>query len=148
MEVDDLEASLKSTSRNKSPGNDGLPYEFYKTFWNEIKAPLFDSLQEGLTQGKLSTSQRQSIIRLIPKKDKPPIFIKNWRPLNQSNCDQKLFAKFLAFLLLCVISSLIHPSQVAYIRGRYIGEGIRTIEGIIEYLKENNLEGLFSINRF
>ena len=52
-----------------------------------------------------------------------------------------------AFLLLLVIDKLIHPSQVAYIRNRYIGEGIRTIEGIIEYLRENNLEGyLLSID--
>ena len=95
-DIADLEDSLKATEPNKSPGNDGLPYEFYKKFWSDIKDPLMESLREGLSEGKLSTSQRQSIIRLIPKKGKSPIFVKNWRPLNQSNCDQKLLAKFLA----------------------------------------------------
>ena len=147
LELEDLEAALKTTSPNKSPGNDGLPYEFYTHFWSEIKDPLFESLNEGLSEGELSTSQRQSTIRLIPKKDKDLLFIKNWRPLNQSNCDNKLLARVFAFLLLLVIDKLIHPSQVAYIRNRYIGEGIRTIEGIIEYLRENNLEGyLLSID--
>ena len=117
LELDDLEAALKTTSPNKAPGNDGLPYEFYTHFWPEIKDPLLESLNEGLCEGELSTSQRQSTIRLIPKKDKDILFIKNSRPLNQSNCDNKLLARVFAFLLLMVIGNLIHPSQVAYIRG-------------------------------
>ena len=35
-----------------------------------------------------------------------------------------------------------HPSQLAYIRGRFIGEGIRIIEGIIEYVMENKGTGI------
>ena len=34
---DELLISLKSMQNNKTPGNDGLTKEFYKTFWNEIK---------------------------------------------------------------------------------------------------------------
>ena len=32
-------------------------------------------------QGTLSVSQRREIIKLTPKKDADPHFIKNWRPL-------------------------------------------------------------------
>ena len=32
LSIDELEASLSSMKANKSPGNDGLTIEFYKTF--------------------------------------------------------------------------------------------------------------------
>ena len=41
-------------------------------------------------QGTLSVSQRREIIKLIPKKDADPHFIKNWRPLTLLNCDYKI----------------------------------------------------------
>ena len=141
LDADDLEIALKTFGNNKSPGSDGLPYEFYKHFWNELKMPMLDSFMEAIEKGEMSTSQKQSFIRLIPKKEKDPIFIKNWRPLNQSNSDTKTYAKWIASLLLQVIEKLVHPSQSAYIRGRFIGEGIKVIEGIIEYIRQLKLQG-------
>ena len=78
---------------------------------------------------------------MIPKKDKDITYLKNWRPLTLSQTDLKINSKTLALMILFVISDLIHPNQVAYIKSRFIGEGIRTIEGIIEYLKEMGLIG-------
>ena len=54
---------------NISPGNDGLKEEFYKTFWNGIKNPIMNSIVEAREKKKLSTSQRQTVIRLIEKKE-------------------------------------------------------------------------------
>ena len=140
--IEDLEVELKYCKNNRSPGNDGLPYEFYKHFWQEIKEPLFNSWQEVIKEGEMSASQKQSHIKLIPKKDKDGRFLKNKRPLNQCNTDVRQYSKYLATKFLHVISKLIHPSQLAYIRGRFIGEGIRIIEGIIEYVMENKLTGI------
>ena len=53
---------------NKSPGNNGLTKEFYETFWEEIKMPLCKSITKSLQNGELSTSQRQTVIKLIEKK--------------------------------------------------------------------------------
>ena len=50
-------------------------------------------------------------------------------------------------MLLHAVSDLIHPNQVAYIAKRFIGEVIRTTEGIIEYIKEMQLSVfLFAID--
>ena len=38
--------ALKSMQNNKYSGNDRLTKEFYKTFWNEIKNPLINSIME------------------------------------------------------------------------------------------------------
>ena len=69
--------TLKSTSNDKSPGNDGLTKEFYETFWNEIKNPLISSIQRSFEVNQLTISQRQAIIKLIEKKERDKRLIKN-----------------------------------------------------------------------
>ena len=80
----------------KSPGNDGLPSEFYKTFWSDISEPLLKALNYGFEIGQLSVSQRRGIIKLIPKKSEELYYIRNWRPLTLLNCDYKIAAKAIA----------------------------------------------------
>ena len=36
--------------------------------------------------------------------------------------------------------SLVHPNQVAYVKNRFIGEGIRTIDETMHYTKMNDIE--------
>ena len=87
-----LEA-LRSVEPNKIPGSNGLPAEFYKVFWKEISTTLIRALNYSYESGQLSITQRRGIIKLIPKKDAEPYFIKNWRPLTLLNCDYKIAAK-------------------------------------------------------
>ena len=80
---------------DKTPGNDGLSKEFYEVFWDDVKIPLLASISDAFIQEKLSTSQKQAIIKLIEKKrDKK--FIKNCRPISLLNTDLKLISKTLA----------------------------------------------------
>ena len=79
----ELLKALKSMQNNKSPGNDGLTKEFYETFWNEIKHPFMNSIMEAREKKKLSTSQRQAVIKLIKKKERDKRFIKNWCPISR-----------------------------------------------------------------
>ena len=36
--------------------------------------------------------------------------------------------------------SLVHPNQVAYVKKRFIGEGIRTIEETMHYTKNQKIK--------
>ena len=40
ISVEELYSAVSSMKAGKSPGNDGLPAEFYMTFWQEIKCDL------------------------------------------------------------------------------------------------------------
>ena len=87
---------LKDMDPEKTPGTDGLAAEFYKTFWSELVSSLISALNFSYDQRTLSVSQRRGIIKLIPKKDADPHFIKNWRPLTLLNCDYKIATEAIA----------------------------------------------------
>ena len=59
---------LNSFALNKTPGNDGLPIEFYPTFWNSDGELLVQSFNESFTKGEMSQSQRQAVVTPIEKK--------------------------------------------------------------------------------
>ena len=42
---------------NKTPDDDGLPVEFYRTFWPNIKHLIMDAYAEAYCEGELSSSQ-------------------------------------------------------------------------------------------
>ena len=44
---------------NKSRGNDGLPAEFYKVFWKDIKRNLLNALNYAYLKGLLSITHRR-----------------------------------------------------------------------------------------
>ena len=46
---------------NKSPGNIGLPSEFYKIFKEEISEFLFNIYKEALSMGRLPPSMSQDL---------------------------------------------------------------------------------------
>ena len=64
LSEDEVFIILKTFSRNKSPGTDGLTAEFYEYFWEDLKKPLLDSFKYSLETGSLSMDQRQGIILL------------------------------------------------------------------------------------
>ena len=69
--------ALQTFQKNKSPGNDGLTFEFYLIF-----RPVFESLNYAFEYGELSNSQKQAVITLVEKKGKDKRQIKNWRPIS------------------------------------------------------------------
>ena len=99
-----------------------------------------DSFNYAFTTGNLSISQRQGIIRLIPKKDKDPYYLKNWRPLSLLNVDYKIATKALALRLKKVLPQVINNAQTGYIEGRFIGQNIRQISDILSSLLNKTLK--------
>ena len=99
---------LKSMPNNKTPGTDGIPTEWYKFFFSDIGQTVVDSFNYAFNHGNLSPDQRRGIINLIPKKDKNPTSLKNWRPISL-NTDYKLVSKCIAVRIKrsCTILSMV-----------------------------------------
>jgi hypothetical protein len=148
LTIDEIAKAVKNLKNEKTPGMDGFPVEFYKFFWKDVGPLVFDSLAGSINKGEMSIDQKRGVINLIPKKDKDVRRLKNWRPISLLNTDYKILTKTLATRLKHVLPSVIHPDQVAYLKGRYIGQNIRTIIDIMDYTNEQKLEGIVAFLDF
>jgi len=132
--------AVKQLKHGKSPGLDGIIPEFYQSFWEVLRVPFMEMLNETFEKGEMSASMRQSVISLIFKKgDKDKI--KNYRPISLTNYDYKIVAFVLARRLQSVINKLIHTDQSGYIKGRFIGNNARLINDIMEYCEKYDISG-------
>ncbi len=95
LSLGELYKALQGMESGKAPGIDGLPVDFYKSFWAELGADLLQVLSDSLSKGMLPLSCRRAVITLIPKKG-DLTDIKNWRPVSLLCCDYKLLSKVLA----------------------------------------------------
>ena len=50
--------AVKTLKKEKSPGIDGLPSEFYQTFWEELRPFFYKALNEIFKREELSYSQK------------------------------------------------------------------------------------------
>ena len=67
------------------------------------------------------------------KEKKDTLYLKNWRPVILLNVDYKIATKTIALRIEKMLPHLINRTQTGYVRGRFIGEGIRLILDIMEY---------------
>lgn len=142
LTIEECKNSLDSLCNGKTPGIDGLPAEFYKTFWHLIGPPLLDTLNSSYRQSNLTMTQKQAVITLVEKKGKDRTDLQNWRPISLLNTDLKIASKAIANRVKTVLPSIIHPSQTGYVNDRYIGEMVRLIEDVMTYTKDNHDPGL------
>ena len=62
--VEEITATLNSFESNKSPDNDGILIEFYKSCWELISDPFMECVRECFDHGEMSSSQRKAIIKI------------------------------------------------------------------------------------
>lgn len=134
--------AVQGLNAQKTPGIDGYGIEFFRTYWEELGDFMLELFQEIVRVKKLPLSARRSLISLMLKPEKDPLFLENWRPLNLLNTDYKIYAKVLANRMQLVLPYLIQPYQYGFLKGRYIGENISELISIIEHCKEENIAGL------
>ena len=65
ISTEECRTIIETLKNNKSPGNDGLSIEFYKSCWDLISKPFIDCVNESFDKEEMSNSQRQAVITLI-----------------------------------------------------------------------------------
>lgn len=64
---EELGDAVKSMKSGSAPGSDGIPTEFYITFWPYLKGPLINCINYSFLNDKLSLSERIGVISLFHK---------------------------------------------------------------------------------
>ncbi|KAI7804376.1 pol-like protein [Triplophysa rosa] len=110
LTLGELHRALQGMDLGKAPGIDGLPVDFYKSFWSVIGEDLLEVLNDSLAGGLMPLSCRRAVLTLLPKRG-DLTNIKCWRPVSLLCGDYKLFSKVLANRLAEVMDQVIHPDQ-------------------------------------
>ena len=142
LTIEDLAIAIKGMNNNKTPGEDGIPVDFYKVFWNGIKQIFFEMMLEVFQNDQLHTSARRGILNLIPKANKDTRYVKNLRPITLLNTDYKIIEKAIANKMLPALEHIISKDQRGFMKERRISVNIRKMLDIIHQAKIQDLEAV------
>ncbi len=118
--------------KGKSPGPDGIPPEFYLTFWPLIGPLLVDMIQYSIKVGSFPRDVNSALISLLLKKGKDPVECSSYRPLSLLNADLKIYAKILAQQLQGHMTELVHSDQTGFIKSRLATQNVRRLLHVID----------------
>ena len=139
---EDLAEAVKRMSNKKTPGEDGIPVDFYKVFWKLLKQPLHEVLLYSYENRKLHQTGRMGILNLIPKQNKDTRHVKNLRPITLLNTDYKIVEKAIADKMQPALEHIINQDQRGFMKNRRISVNIRKMLDIISHAKSEDLEAI------
>ena len=141
MTLEEIEKAVMSLQKEKTPGPDGIPVEFYQKFWGLIKHIYYDFIQK-VKSAALPKYKNTSITTLIYKEKGETYLLINYRPVSLINVDVKILTKILALRLKYVLPTVIHQTQTS-VYGRKIDNTIHLVRDLIQMANENNEEAAF-----
>ena len=127
--------------RNKSPGPDGFPADFYQDFWEVVKWDL-KALVDNFAKGEINIARlNNGIITLVPKTNDAKQTQK-LIPICLLNFSFKIITKVLMNRLAKCVAPVISRTQTAFIKGRYIMEGVVILHEALNSFHKNKEDAL------
>ncbi len=131
--------AIKKLNLGKAPGPDGFSPDFYEHYSYVLADLLAKFFNEILNNNSIPYSLKQAIIVLFFKKGNE-FLLGNYHPISLTNFDYKILAYVLTARLQLSFSTIIHPSQSAYLKGRFIGTNICKVQDTVEVIKWEDLD--------
>ncbi|GKV47995.1 hypothetical protein SLEP1_g54839 [Rubroshorea leprosula] len=132
--IEEIEEGLRSCEGSKASGPDGYNFSFLKFAWNSLKEDFMSFFEEFHRNGRLVSGLNSSFIILIPKKLNVGN-LKDYRPISLIGCVYKLLSKVLANRLKAVLPGIISETQLAFLGGRQLVDGVLVLNEMVEEVK-------------
>ena len=142
LSEEEVQEAVKACKNGRSPGLDGITYEFYKVTWSVIGSTFTKVLQAQLDRERLMESGQHGATRLIPKVETVPD-VTELRPITLLQTDYRLLSKCLAVRLHSVMHEVVDPGQLGVAapgKGGAIMTGLYSVLSSIDYVNSNNLK--------
>lgn len=135
------ENTLKWFKKDKSPGPNGWPLEFYIAFFDILGEDLLSIIEDFHTSGRMYEVFNSTFISLIPKIDCLESF-NEFRPISLYNCIYKILAKIIANHLRPILSTHISLEKFSFLNNRQIHDVIGIAQEFLHYIKSKRLKGM------
>ena len=142
LSEDEVLDAVKASKNGKSPGLDGISYEFYKVCWPVIGSTFTKVLQTQLDRESLMESGKHGATRLISKVKTVPD-VTELRPITLLQVDYRILSKCLAVRLHSVMHEVVDSGQLGVPtpgKGGAISTGLYKILSSIDYVNSNNMK--------
>ncbi|KAG0737661.1 hypothetical protein G6F57_012742 [Rhizopus arrhizus] len=141
--MDELLEQVQRSSKQSSPGNDGLGYQYLHILFAipSLKKLILEVYNNALTKEETPSSWKGIRVRLLPKKGDVSD-LKNWRPTSLINCDAKIFTRVTNLQLSNIVNKIINPSQTGFMRRRFIGDNGLLLHLIVQQARRSKHTGI------
>eukprot|EP00899_Mesostigma_viride_P002666 jgi/Mesvir1/123/Mv26431-RA.3 len=138
--MEEATTAMEHIKTGSAPGVDGLPIEFWKTFWSLLHIDFYECILEIWRHGKVSGRWAESALILLYKKGDKTLW-KNYRPIRLLTVAYKIISKIIQRRLYTVLDFLIGPEQVGFRANLHINDSITLIMDIVEKAWRDDIEG-------
>ena len=138
---EEIEEALKALGRDRAPGPDGFPIEFFIHCWDFVKEDVMRVVEDFNERSFIDWRLNATFISLIPKKDLV-VEVKDFRPISLMGSVYKIITKALAERLKPFLPSLITAAQGTFVKGRHILDGVLVANELIDSRLRSGIPGV------
>ena len=134
MPCDEVKKIVEDCPTGRSPGLDGLPYEFYKATWDVIGVNFTEVIKTQMRNFTLIESGKHGVTALPSKVSGVPL-ITDLRPLTLLCCDYRILSKGVNGILHPVMEEVVESSQlVTGKKSKNIFTGVYDIIATVDFV--------------
>jgi len=122
---------LFSMPRNKAPGPDGFPVEFFIEAWAIVKSSVVAAIREFFISGNLPRGFNATAITLIPKVTGADR-LTQFRPVACCTTIYKVITRIISRRLKLFIDQAVQANQVGFIKGRLLCENVLLASELVD----------------
>jgi hypothetical protein len=138
---EEIQATINSMVKNKAPGPDGIPIEFYQACWPIIKNDIMNIFYDWKL-GVLDLYRLNFGMIILLQKAPDADVIQKYRPICLLQVLYKWLTKVATLRVEPFMSKLISPCQTAFIKGRNIMDGVMSLHEILHEAKRKKQQGV------
>lgn len=128
---EEIKAAIFSMPRNKAPGPDGFPLEFFLEAWDVVKDATLKAVKEFFVSGHLLSKFNATAITLIPKVVGADS-LNQFRPVSCCSTVYKIISRIIGNKLKKFIPEAVQGNQVGFIKDRLLCENVLLASELVD----------------